>query len=206
MKETSLKMKIIIIAAAVIIIGTIGLYIHNITNDDENYQEIEETSTNQNEEIETENTQEKIMVHIIGEVKNQGVVVLESGARIVDAIEAAGGETDEADLTKLNLANILNDGEKIKVPKKGEEQQEYITSTSGLETSEENKTESQKININTANLEELTKLPGIGEATANKIISYRKETGKFKTIEDLKNVPGIGNSKFDNLKDMITIK
>ena len=146
------------------------------------------------------------MVHIIGEVKNQGVVVLESGARIVDAIEAAGGETDEADLTKLNLAYILNDGEKIKVPKKGEEQQEYITSTSGLETSEENKTESQKININTANLEELTKLPGIGEATANKIISYRKETGKFKTIEDLKNVPGIGNSKFDNLKDMITIK
>lgn len=206
MKETSLKMKIIIIAAAVIIIGTIGLYIHNITNDDENYQEIEETSTNQNEEIETENTQEKIMVHIIGEVKNQGVVVLESGARIVDAIEAAGGETDEADLTKLNLAYILNDGEKIKVPKKGEEQQEYITSASGLETSEENKTESQKININTANLEELTKLPGIGEATANKIISYRKETGKFKTIEDLKNVPGIGNSKFDNLKDMITIK
>lgn len=206
MKETSLKMKIIIIAAAVIIIGTIGLYIHNITNDDENYQEIEETSTNQNEEIETENTQEKIMVHIIGEVKNQGVVVLESGARIVDAIEAAGGETDEADLTKLNLAYILNDGEKIKVPKKGEEQQEYITSTSGLEISEENKTESQKININTANLEELTKLPGIGEATANKIISYRKETGKFKTIEDLKNVPGIGNSKFDNLKDMITIK
>lgn len=206
MKETSLKMKIIIIAAAVIIIGTIGLYIHNITNDDENYQEIEETSTNQNEEIETENTQEKIMVHIIGEVKNQGVVVLESGARIVDAIEAAGGETDEADLTKLNLAYILNDGEKIKVPKKGEEQQEYITSTSGLETSEENKTESQKININTANLEELTKLPGIGEATANKIISYRKEIGKFKTIEDLKNVPGIGNSKFDNLKDMITIK
>lgn len=206
MKETSLKMKIIIIATAVIIIGTIGLYIHNITNDDENYQEIEETSTNQNEEIETENTQEKIMVHIIGEVKNQGVVVLESGARIVDAIEAAGGETDEADLTKLNLAYILNDGEKIKVPKKGEEQQEYITSTSGLETSEENKTESQKININTANLEELTKLPGIGEATANKIISYRKETGKFKTIEDLKNVPGIGNSKFDNLKDMITIK
>ena len=206
MKETSLKMKIIIIAAAVIIIGTIGLYIHNITNDDENYQEIEGTSTNQNEEIETENTQEKIMVHIIGEVKNQGVVVLESGARIVDAIDAAGGETDEADLTKLNLAYILNDGEKIKVPKKGEEQQEYITSTSGLETSEENKTESQKININTANLEELTKLPGIGEATANKIISYRKETGKFKTIEDLKNVPGIGNSKFDNLKDMITIK
>lgn len=206
MKETSLKMKIIIIAAAVIIIGTIGLYIHNITNDDENYQEIEETSTNQNEEIETENTQEKIMVHIIGEVKNQGVVVLESGARIVDAIEAAGGETDEADLTKLNLAYILNDGEKIKVPKKGEEQQEYITSTSGLEIPEENKTESQKININTANLEELTKLPGIGEATANKIISYRKETGKFKTIEDLKNVPGIGNSKFDNLKDMITIK
>lgn len=206
MKETSLKMKIIIIAAAVIIIGTIGLYIHNITNDDENYQEIEETSTNQNEEIETENTQEKIMVHIIGEVKNQGVVVLESGARIVDAIEAAGGETDEADLTKLNLAYILNDGEKIKVPKKGEEQQEYITSTIGLETLEENKTESQKININTANLEELTKLPGIGEATANKIISYRKETGKFKTIEDLKNVPGIGNSKFDNLKDMITIK
>ena len=132
--------------------------------------------------------------------------MLESGARIVDAIEAAGGETDEADLTKLNLAYILNDGEKIKVPKKGEEQQEYITSTSGLETSEENKTESQKININTANLEELTKLPGIGEATANKIISYRKETGKFKTIEDLKNVPGIGNSKFDNLKDMITIK
>lgn len=128
------------------------------------------------------------------------MVVLQNGARIVDAIEAAGGETEEADLNKLNLAYILNDGEKIYVPNKNDMNSEEI-----LENQQGDDKQSS-ININTATVEELTELPGIGEATANKIIEYRKQNGKFETIEELKNVAGIGNSKFENIKDKIKVK
>lgn len=205
MKDLSLKMKIILVIAGVIVVGTIGLYIYSTTKSDYNIDEEIENSEELTgaEDTEGNTVSEKIMVHITGEVKEQGVVVLENGARIVDAIEAAGGETEEADLSKLNLAYILNDGEKIYVPSKNDEEEnvEYVTTSNG-----ETETASKKININTAGAQELTELPGVGESTANKIIAYRKENGKFETIEDLKNVPGIGNSKFDNLKEMITVR
>ena len=139
---------------------------------------------------------EEITIHIIGEVKYPGIVILKSGQRIVDAIEAAGGETEEADLNKLNLAQILNDGDKIYVPNKTDEIEDYKDTTG----------ESSTVNLNTATLEELTSLPGIGESTAQKIIDYRRQNGKFKAIEDLKNVSGIGESKFDNIKDKITVR
>ena len=153
----------------------------------ENIQQKEETKDEENEEI---------TIHIIGEVKYPGIVILKSGQRIVDAIEAAGGETEEADLNKLNLAQLLNDGDKIYVPNKADEIEDYKDTTG----------KSSTVNLNTATLEELTSLPGIGESTAQKIIDYRKQNGKFKVIEDLKNVSGIGESKFDNIKDKITVR
>lgn len=194
MENLNLKTKIIIGIAIVIAIVVIGLYFYKESKNDYTYDETLAV-TQENEEV-TEEENEEITIHIIGEVKYPGIVILKSGQRIVDAIEAAGGETDEADLNKLNLAQILSDGDKIYVPNKTDEIEDYKDTTG----------KSSTVNLNTATLEELTSLPGIGESTAQKIIDYRKENGKFKTIEDLKNVSGIGESKFDNIKDKITVR
>lgn len=201
MKNTDIKVKILIACMVVIIIVTIGLYLYKDSKDEE-YIYYEENDTNEVSSEENETKEEMITVHIVGEIKYPGVVVLKNGDRIVDAIEAAGGETENADLNKLNLAYILSDGDKIYVPNKNDENEIYNTTTVENEVSSK---EQESININTATLEELTELPGIGEATANKIIEYRKQNGKFETIEDIKNVPGIGDSKFENLKDKIKV-
>ena len=152
-------------------------------------------------------------MHIIGEVKYPGVVVLKEGSRVVDAIEAAGGETDDADLNSLNLAYMLNDREKIYVPNKQEtkdENKNYIEEGGGTNISQagtdQNNSKNEKININTAGEDELMKITGIGESTAKKIIEYRNQNGRFKTIEDIKKIPGIGDSKYNNMKEEIRVK
>lgn len=195
MQNISTKMKIVIVAISIIIVATIGIYIFKQTQENEiNYYETEENLETKEKNI------NQITIHITGEVNNPGIVILDEGARIVDALEAAGGETQNADINKLNLAYVLDDGEKLYIPGKNEEEKEYITRGNG------NQTETAKVNINTAQIEELSILPGIGEATANKIIEYRKENGKFEKIEDIKNVPGIGDSKFQNIKEMLKAK
>ena len=144
-------------------------------------------------------SENKIVVYICGAVKNSQVVTLNENSRVYDAIEAAGGLLDNADLFNINLANILEDGEKIYIPKIGEE-------INNEDISSSNNTTNKKININTANQTLLETIPGIGPSTALKIINYRKENGKFTKIEDIKNIPGIGDKKFENIKDYITIK
>lgn len=147
----------------------------------------------------------EIVVHITGQVVNQGVVRVEEGDRVIDAIEAAGGATAEANLSKINLAYLLEDGMKIYVPSVNDvEEVEYVTSSSGV--SENSDKGELKVNINTATSEELQKLPGVGESIANRIVTYRKENGKFSTIEDLKNVSGIGDAKFNNIKGYVFVK
>lgn len=195
MQNISTKMKIVIVASSIIIVATIGIYIFKQTQENEkNYYETEENMETKEKNI------NQITIHITGEVNNPGIVMLDEGARIVDALEAAGGETQNADINKLNLAYVLDDGEKLYIPGKNEEEKEYIIRGNG------NQTETAKVNINTAQIEELSTLPGIGEATANKIIEYRKENGKFEKIEDIKNVAGIGDSKFQNIKEMLKVK
>lgn len=195
MQNISTKMKIVIVAISIIIVATIGIYIFKQTQENEkNYYETEENMETKEKNI------NQITIHITGEVNNPGIVMLDEGARIVDALEAAGGETQNADINKLNLAYVLDDGEKLYIPGKNEEEKEYITRGNG------NQTKTAKVNINTAQIEELSTLPGIGEATANKIIEYRKENGKFEKIEDIKNVAGIGDSKFQNIKEMLKVK
>lgn len=147
----------------------------------------------------------KIIVHVTGEVVNKGVVKVDEGSRVIDAIEVAGGATTEADLSKINLAYLLEDGMKIYVPSiNDEEETEFVTSSSGV--SENNEKDVLKVNINTATSEELQRLPGVGESIANRILTYRKENGKFSAIEDLKNVSGIGDAKFNNISQYIYIK
>lgn len=157
---------------------------------------------------------EKIIVHITGEIKETGILELPVGARIADAIEVAGGATKDANLDAVNLAYVLEDGQKIYIPNKKEtnnsEEKVYITSESGnnviIQDKTSNKGGNKKVNINEANQSDLQTLPGIGESIASRIIEYRNQNGKFNQIEDLQNVKGIGDSKFANIKEYITVK
>lgn len=140
---------------------------------------------------------DEIMVHISGQVYNPGIVILEPGARLVDAVKAAGGLKKDADLDKINLAKKLSDEEKIYIPKVGEDLQSHESETTS--------NSSGKININTSTKEELMSLPGIGEVLAERIIEYRNKS-KFKSVEDIMNVSGIGEKKFEDIKDLIVVK
>ena len=164
--------------------------------------------------LEKDDKNKEIIVHITGAVKKNVIVKLKDGARIYDAIEMAGGSTDDADLSKINLAYVLEDGQKVYIPKIGEinqenAEEEYITFEYGNNKNiiqDYNKGGNEKVNINTANQTELETLPGIGTATAEKIIDYRNKNGKFSSIEDIQNVKGIGNAKYENIKESICVK
>ena len=132
----------------------------------------------------------QIAIHITGEINSPGILYLDTNSRICDAINKAGGVTANADLNMVNLAYELNDGQKIYIPSIYDENKiDYIDNTAGENVLDDSTQEKNKvININSATQSELESLPGIGESTANKIIDYRNKNGKFKTIEDLKNI------------------
>lgn len=210
--------KIISIIIAIIILIVIGIYFI-INNFEKNKNEFEisniEFEENKIENINAEiEEKSQIIVHIAGEILNPGVISLDEGARIIDAINKAGGITNEADLSKVNLAYILEDAQKIYIPNVNEKEiienmsSEIVKSGSTQENSNtgEKLKNGEKININTATQKELQKLTGIGESIALRIINYRKENGKFNTIEDIKNVSGIGESKFNKIKNNIIVK
>lgn len=186
-----------------------GKIIENNEDDEKNSNgEIKEDDCEEN------STQNKIYIYVTGEVNSPGVVILNKGSRIVDAINEAGGTTDMADITKINLVYILEDGMKVNIPsvEKTEEPSnfQYVTSDSGDGKSDNSSHSSSErtynvVNINTATQTELETLPGIGPSLALKIINYRKENGSFSSIEDIKNVSGIGDSKFKNLKKYLTV-
>lgn len=225
------KKKIIIIVAIILVLFIAYLIYESISQPSseidfnilldgtENGEEMNKSDNfvdNETEEVsETAEIEEKIVVHITGEVKKEGVIYLKKGARIVDAIKEAGGEAKEADLSQVNLAYELQDGQKIYIPNKNEKVSQYIISTNG-ETIDSNgantgneststSKEEAKVNINTATQNELDGLPGIGPALAQRIIDFREENGNFKSIEDIQNVKGIGDSKFDEIKDKIVV-
>ena len=199
-KENNKKIIVYILIGIVVVIASIKLIDIYYQNNNEKIT-IQNVLTTEDEPEKIEN--ETIKVYVTGEVKNQGVIELEQGSRIVDAIEKAGGQTEEANLKNVNLAYELEDGQKIYIPNKSEENTNEITDDGVTEIdSKENDT----ININKANEKELQELNGIGESLASSIIKYREDNGKFKNIEDLKNVPGIGESKFSNIKEKIKVK
>lgn len=197
------------------------------THETQNTQEIQDEQEDKQIYKNAENN-EKIYVYITGEVNNPGVVLLNSGSRIVDAIEAAGGVTNKANISKVNLVYVLQDGMKVNIPNntdlKNNENFEYITMSSGDEkndantgnssttiTSENSSSNNESafkisiVNINTATQTELETLPGIGPSLALRIVNYRKENGKFSSIEDIKNVSGIGEAKYEDIKNYIKI-
>ena len=191
---------------------------------------IENTAENleENEETTKEDT-DKIIVHVSGAVNKEGIVELEENSRISDAIDKAEGLKENADTKNINLAFKLEDGMKIYIPTIGESREQneqngqsqnqtlmdetskYVTSSSGVVQEEQTNGQSEqkkneKININTATQTQLETLPGIGPSTSLKIVNYREENGKFKNIEDIKEVSGIGDVKYENIKDLICVE
>ncbi|GFN22561.1 MAG: ComEA family DNA-binding protein [Thermoanaerobacteraceae bacterium] len=140
-----------------------------------------------------------ITVHVAGAVERPGVYQLPAGARVNEAVQVAG-PLPEANPHALNLAAPLQDGQQVVVPRQGEEGSAPASpgaAAGGVSRG--------KININTASLEELDSLPGIGPALAQRILDYRQQHGPFRTIEDLQNVSGIGVKRFEELKELITV-
>ncbi|MCL1853828.1 MAG: helix-hairpin-helix domain-containing protein [Peptococcaceae bacterium] len=167
--------------------------------------------------FEQNSANQTIVVHIAGAVVNPGVVILPLDARMNDALAVAGLH-EEADSEVINLAQKLKDGQKIYIPFKGEAS-EVLTEeavdedggtaaagTARAQTQAQAQSQPQgKININTAGSGQLQSLPGIGPAKAANIIAYRKENGLFVSIDELKNVTGIGEKTFESLADYITV-
>ena len=232
--ENIKKNKIIYIFICIIIVILCVIILFFLDKKDEssedyNYLEISEESINSNT-TENNNTevQNNIYIHIMGEVKNPGVVIAKEGDRIKDIIEKAGGTTEKADLKNINLAYKVEDGQKINIPNIDENKNEnvlqekddeknkstknvnHITKSSGTNVivdgnNNDDESKSSKVNINTATQTELETLNGIGPSTASKIIKYRNEKGKFKKIEDIKNVSGIGEAKFKKIEADIVV-
>lgn len=155
-------------------------------------------------------TKNKIVIHVEGEVKNKGIVKIDDGGRIIDAVNEAGGFTEYADTSKINLAYVLKDGQKVVIPSINDNdlQSESVSNNSCddvIQVDESTYDNGEIININTATIEEFQTLPGIGESTAKKIINYRKENGEFECIQDIMNVSGIGESKYNAIKDAIEV-
>jgi competence protein ComEA len=145
-------------------------------------------------------TDKPIVVHITGAVPRPGVYALPQGARVQDGISAAGGFLAEADKSNINLAELLDDGEKLDIP--------FIEGGSPVLSTPVPQvvaTTTELININTASSAELDSLPGIGPTTAQKIIDYRTQNGPFVNTEDIINVPGIGPGTYERIKDLITV-
>jgi competence protein ComEA len=140
-----------------------------------------------------------INVYVTGAVKNPEVYALPLNSIVKDAILAAGGATADADLDRINLAAKLADQEQIYVPRKGEDELPLPPEAPAPDTTDD------KININTASVEELDKLPGIGPSIAGAIIDYRTKNGDFQQIEDINDVKGIGDALFEKIKGQITV-
>ncbi len=208
------KQKIIVIAIAGIVAIGIMYFIYNKNQVKEDINIENEILANNVSTNENNTNDDIVIIHITGSVKNPGIVKLKEGSRIEDAIEAAGGLTENADITKVNLAYIVEDGTKIKIPSASEEDigdEDIIDSKSGdniiiEENTVSSNNSTQTININKATEKEFETLPGIGPSLASKIIEYRNQNGKFGSIEDIKNVNGIGDSKYEKIKDLITVK
>lgn len=150
---------------------------------------------NKNKDVKTEKLEDNIIIDISGEIKNPGIYKMKGRVRLYEIIDKAGGLKDEANINSINQARYVKDGEKIIIPSSRNSQAMDKESISN---------ENNLVNINTASKEELLKLPGIGEVTAEKIINYR-DNNNFTKIEDLKNVNGIGIATYNKLKDLICV-
>ena len=210
------------IVSIIIFIASIFLYKQNSSNafKEEYMTEIFTEESNDNMEYDssmkenTDNSNEnnleknKIVVEIKGEVARPDVYQLEEGSIIKDLIDMAGGVTEEADLSCINRAEELVNHELIIIGNINDETESSVVQNSSVSSGNSTDNDSKSstlININTADLEELKKITGIGDINAQSIIDYREANGGFKSLEELKNVDGIGDKTFEKIKDEITL-
>ncbi len=189
----------VVLIIAIIIMAALGIKLSGkeqevVFTNYQNLQNEEQNNGEQNSDEQNTKKQNKkdIYVDIDGAVINPGVYKLVEGSRVIDAINLAGGLRDNAITQNLNKARVLLDGEKIYIYQDGEMEIIESDDNGGL------------ININTATVDSLMSLPGIGEVYAKRIIEYRNNK-KFSSIEEIKNIEGIGDKTFEKLKELITI-
>lgn len=175
---------------------------------------------NSKEKLKESNSVKEIKAYICGYVLNPGVYLLREGDRLEDLIKASGGAKEDADIEGINLAYEIKDQDYFRIGSKDEAKLTMnnenpnvglISSKTTISNSQSGNNESQsqeegKININTATKEELMKLPRIGDSMSQRIIDYREKEGNFKLVDDIKEVSGIGDKMFENIKDQITIE
>jgi len=142
----------------------------------------------------------RVVVDVVGAVRQPGLYRLEQGSRIADAVARAGGATPKAELAQVNLAAPLADGEQVVIPKRGAPGTS-LPAAGGAPTGAG--TPTAPIQLSTATLEQLDSLPGVGPATAQKILDYRVKHGAFSSVEELDAVPGIGPKRLDQLRDVV---
>ena len=202
------KKEIILITSMFLGLTIIGFGYKLLLSNNQNkiVKNINSDNKQQKEDDSSENNKHssEIYIHIDGEVKNPGVYKMKNGDRVNDVIQAAGGLTDNADKSKINLAIKLKDEMKIYIYKIGEEKNNSDEKSIGDNTNP-NLNNTKLININTASKDELCKLNGIGESKAKLIIEYR-EKKKFTKIEDIIKVSGIGKKTFEKIKHNITVE
>ena len=203
-------MSVLLIVAVALLL--ISLYGHS-TADETTTLDSEEQLTRysaQSEELPGEI--KMIYVYVTGAVNKPGMVEIEGvegTIRVADAVNACDGLLPTADIENFNMAEIISDGQHIRIPEKVIEQaaalpeDNRVTTSKSLGSKKNPSANGDAVNINTANADELDALPGIGPAMAERIIDYRQTHGPFKSIEEIQNVRGIGQKKFDNIKDRI---
>jgi len=141
----------------------------------------------------------RVVIDVVGAVRRPGLYRLEQGSRIADAVARAGGATPRAMLAQVNLAAPLADGEQVVIPKRGVP----TAGVSGAAGSSAGAGATAPVQLSTATLEQLDSLPGVGPATAQKILDYRAKHGAFSSVEELDAVPGIGPKRLDQLRDLV---
>lgn len=211
------KKKAILVAVA-IVVAIMGYYFFFVQSEPKKVENdpIFSEMAQEDKEVTKEEVDDKepsiIKVDVKGAVQSPGVYMAKPGDRVIDLIAAAGDFTKDANLNKVNLAQLVADQMVIYVPRVGEEDADISSVLSAVEGGTEignkgaNSGNKQQVNINTATQAELETLTGIGPSKATAIIEYRETTGKFQQIEDLKNIPGIGDKTFEKLQDSITVK
>ncbi len=149
-----------------------------------------------------EPTPSEAVVHVAGAVSSPGLVVVEGGARVADVVAAAGGPTADADLDRVNLAAPVGDGDRVWIPELGDDEVPVVV---GGPSSPADEASAVPLDVNTATLDQLDSLPGVGPATAAAIVAERDRVGGFGAVDDLIEVSGIGPAKLEQLRDLVRV-
>ncbi|AEP87438.1 helix-hairpin-helix domain-containing protein [Bacillus spizizenii] len=197
--------KAIILAASAAVFIAVIFFLASGKNKEPMKQTVstETENTEVKQEAFKDESNETIVIDIKGAVKHPGVYEMRTGDRLSQAIEKAGGTSEQADEMQVNLAELLQDGTVVYIPKRGEETA-VQQGVGGAIQSDGGK--GALVNINTATLEQLQGISGVGPSKAEAIIAYREENGRYQTIEDITKVSGIGEKSFEKIKSSITVK